>query len=281
MGGVREGAVYAKKSALWEVPRETRVQGAPILYASPSVLSADPSMIDIASPSDEPDVTPARRRPLLRRVLVLLLALALAPFGLTLLFAVVPPISMPMIGRALLLQEVDRQWVALDDMAPVLPEAVLSSEDARFCLHHGVDFEAIKLVLEQGGEAGPKRGASTIAMQVAKNLYLWPLPALLRKPLEVPLALWIDLVWSKRRVIEVYLNIAEWGDGLFGAEAAARSYFDKPASALTRREAALLAVALPNPIKRDAGDPTRRLRILAGRIVGRSRASGDLFDCIK
>ena len=98
----------------------------------------------------------------------------------------------------------------------------------------------------------------------------------MRKPLEIPLALWIDLVWSKRRVIEVYLNIAEWGDGLFGAEAAAQNYFDKPASALTQREASLLAVALPNPIKRDAGDPTQapagpgRPDRRAGALLGRS-----------
>jgi monofunctional biosynthetic peptidoglycan transglycosylase len=186
-----------------------------------------------------------------------------------------------MIGRALLLEDVDRRWVSLDAIAPALPNAVLSSEDARFCLHNGVDFDAIALVFKQGGDTGPSRGASTIAMQIAKNLYLWPLPTLMRKPLEIPLALWIDLVWSKRRVIEVYLNIAEWGDGLFGAEAAAQNYFGKPASALTQREASLLAVALPNPIKRDAGDPSRRLRILAGRITGRARASGELFDCIK
>jgi monofunctional glycosyltransferase len=192
----------------------------------------------------------------------------------------VPPVSIPMIERAVMLRDVDRRWRPLEAISPNLPIAVLSSEDARFCLHDGVDFDAIALVLKQGGDSGPNRGASTVAMQVAKNLYLWPLPTLMRKPLEIPLALWIDLVWSKRRVIEVYLNIAEWGDGLFGAEAAAQNYFDKPASALTEREAALLAVALPNPIKRDAGDPTRRLKILAGRIVGRARASGELLGCI-
>ena len=185
-----------------------------------------------------------------------------------------------MIERAVMLQDVDRRWTPLDAIAPALPIAVLSSEDARFCQHHGVDFDAIALVFRQGGDGGPNRGASTIAMQIAKNLYLWPLPTLMRKPLEIPLALWIDLVWSKRRVIEVYLNIAEWGDGLFGAEAAARNYFDKPASALTQREASLLAVALPNPIKRDAGDPTRRLRILASRVAGRARSSGELLGCI-
>jgi monofunctional biosynthetic peptidoglycan transglycosylase len=224
---------------------------------------------------------PGRLRYWLKRVVFVLVILAVLPLALTLVYAVVPPISMPMIGRALTLQEVDRRWVPLADIAPALPNAVLSSEDGQFCVHHGVDFDAIALVLRQGGDKGPSRGASTIAMQVAKNLYLWWFPTMLRKGAEIPLALWIDLVWGKRRVIEVYLNIAEWGDGIFGAEAAAQSYFDKPAKALTPREAALLAVALPNPIKRDAGDPTKRLRILASRIAGRARQSEGWFDCIK
>lgn len=223
----------------------------------------------------------SRRRPWLRRALLALAIVGLAPFVLTLVYAVVPPVSLPMIGRALMLRDVDRRWTSIDAIAPVLPVAVLSSEDARFCEHSGVDFDALALVFRQAGSDGPSRGASTIAMQVAKNLYLWPLPTLMRKPLEVPLALWIDLVWSKRRVIEVYLNIAEWGDGIYGAEAASQSYFSKPASALTQREASLLAVALPNPIKRDAGDPSRRLRSLAGRIAGRARQSGGSLACIK
>jgi monofunctional glycosyltransferase len=239
-------------------------------------------MASTASTEEDRVAAPAStRRRWLRRFVLMFVVLALAPFLLTLVYRIVPPISIPMIERAVTLQDVDRRWVSLDDISPALPMAVLSSEDARFCLHDGVDFDAIALVLKQGGDNGPNRGASTIAMQVAKNLYLWPLPTLMRKPLEIPLALWIDLVWGKRRVVEVYLNIAEWGDGLFGAEAAAQNYFDKPASALNQREAALLAVALPNPIKRDAGDPTKRLRILASRISGRARASGELLDCVK
>lgn len=239
-------------------------------------------MADATLSPDEATEMPARRpRRLWRRLVILVLALGLAPFVLTLVYAVVPPISIPMIGRAVTLQDVDRRWVPISAIAPSLPDAVLSSEDARFCLHNGVDFNAIELVLHQGGDKGPKRGASTIAMQVAKNLYLWPLPALARKPLEIPLALWIDFVWSKQRVIEVYLNVAEWGEGIYGAEAAAHYYFDKPASALTVRESSLLAVALPNPIKRDAGDPSKRLKALAGLIAARARGAGDLLDCVK
>ena len=222
-----------------------------------------------------------RRRGLWRKLVLALVLLGLTPFALTLVYAVVPPISLPMIGRAVTLRDVDRRWTPLDKIAPALPMAVLSSEDARFCLHNGVDFDAIELVLNQGGDKGPSRGASTIAMQVAKNLYLWYLPTMVRKVAEIPLALWIDLIWSKQRVIEVYLNIAEWGEGIYGAEAAAQYYFDKPAAALTTREASLLAVALPNPIKRDAGDPSRRLRSLANLIRSRAQASGAILACVK
>lgn len=216
-----------------------------------------------------------------RRLAWLVLALGLAPFVLTLAYAVIPPLSMPMIGRAVMLQPVDRRWTPLDKIAPSVPLAVLSSEDARFCQHWGVDFDAISLVMRQGGKNGPSRGASTVAMQVAKNLYLWPLPTAMRKPLEIPLALWIDLVWSKQRVIEVYLNIAQWGDGIYGIEAAAQHYYNKPAAALSPREAALLAVALPNPIRRDAGAPTRRLRNLAGLIAGRAQSAPETLTCLK
>lgn len=217
------------------------------------------------------------RRWALRSVIVL----ALVPLVLTLIYAVVPPVSMPMIGRAMRLQDYDRRWVPLGRIAPVVPVTVLSSEDARFCQHWGVDFGAITDVLDAGGVDGPQRGASTVAMQVAKNLYLWYLPTALRKPLEVPLALWIDLVWTKKRVIEVYLNIAEWGDGIYGIEAASQHYFKKAASALTARQAAQLAVALPNPIARNAGKPSRRLRNLAVIIASRARKSGDYLTCVK
>lgn len=209
------------------------------------------------------------------------LALALTPFVLTLIYAVVPPISLPMLGRALLMRDVDRRWKPLEQISPVLAQAVITSEDARFCSHSGVDFGAIADVLQNSGNSGPTRGASTISMQVAKNLYLWPLPTWLRKPVEIPVALWIDLVWPKRRVIEVYLNIAEWGDGVFGAEAAARAHFNKSAQALTLREAALLAAALPNPINRDASDPNRHMRIVASIIATRVNGASSVASCIK
>ncbi|MBM3635956.1 MAG: monofunctional biosynthetic peptidoglycan transglycosylase [Alphaproteobacteria bacterium] len=141
------------------------------------------------------------------------------------------------------------RWVSIESISPALSKAVIASEDHRFCTHWGVDFIELQSVLSDRG--GPSRGASTISMQVAKNLYLWPGRSYIRKALELPLALLIDLLWGKKRMMEIYLNIAEWGRGIFGAEAAAQFYFKKPASELTNEEAARLAASLPNPIRRN------------------------------
>lgn len=208
-------------------------------------------------------------------------ALALAPLVLTLLYAVVPPVSTPMVARWLTLRPVDRAWVPLDTVAPALPQAVIVSEDQRFCQHHGVDWDAMRLVFREAGEDGPGRGASTLTMQVAKNLFLWQGLAYVRKPFEIVLAHWIDLVWTKRRVMEVYLNIAEWGpDGVFGAEAGARRAFGKSARTLGSREAALMAAALPNPVLRDPRKPSRRAAAHAAIIAGRARGGAALAGCL-
>jgi monofunctional biosynthetic peptidoglycan transglycosylase len=169
--------------------------------------------------------------------------------------------------------------VPLDSISPALPVAVIASEDNRFCRHRGVDWGALREVVESADEDGPSRGASTIPMQTAKNLFLWSGRSYVRKALELPIALWLDLVWSKRRMMENYLNIAEWGEGVFGAEAAARRYFGKAARDLTRREAALLATALPNPILRDPGRPSPRHRSLANRLLARMEVSA-LSGCV-
>jgi monofunctional biosynthetic peptidoglycan transglycosylase len=124
------------------------------------------------------------------------------------------------------------------------------------------------------------RGGSTITMQTAKNLFLWPSRSYIRKAIEIPVALAIDLAWPKRRILEVYLNIAEWGPGIFGAEAAAWYHFDKPASRLTPQEATLLAASLPNPIAREAGDPGRVTELLAARLRGRMANSDAYVGCL-
>jgi len=128
---------------------------------------------------------------------------------------------------------------------------------------------------------GPSRGASTITMQTAKNLFLWNSRSYVRKGLEIPLALAIDFAWPKRRVMEVYLNIAEWGEGLYGAEAAAQRYFGRPASDLTPRQAALLVAALPNPRTRDARKPQGRYARLAASVERRAKGAGQWVDCLK
>ena len=124
------------------------------------------------------------------------------------------------------------------------------------------------------------RGASTISMQTAKNMFLWDGRFAIRKVIELPLALYMDLVWSKRRMIEIYLNIVEWAPGVYGAEAAARHHFKKSAKNLTRREAALLAAVLPNPIKRQAGKPSKRVKSIANRILVRMAGMGPYLTCL-
>ncbi|WP_245259768.1 monofunctional biosynthetic peptidoglycan transglycosylase [Methylopila sp. 73B] len=221
-----------------------------------------------------------RGRPsVLRKAVFALLLIAAAPFVLTLIYTVVPPVSTPMLARWLMLRPVTRTWVPLQSVSPALPRAVIVSEDARFCAHAGVDWQAIGLVMDRDG--GPNRGASTLTMQVAKNLFLWQGAAYLRKPFEIVLAHWIDFVWSKRRVMEVYLNIAEWGpDGVFGAEAGARRAFGKSAARLSAREAAVMTAALPNPVLRDPKRPSRHASTLASVIIRRAGNAAGLTGCL-
>lgn len=192
------------------------------------------------------------------------------------------PPSTLMLGRRLTGNAVERVAVTLQAMTPDLPLAVIASEDARFCQHGGVDWDALRDVMDDADGDGPSRGASTIAMQTAKNVFLWPGRSYLRKGLELPLAMASDLVWGKARTMEIYLNVAEWGEGVFGAEAAAQHYFRKSARDLNRREVALLATALPNPILRNPGSPSRGHRALAGRLLARMDAAGPaLASCVR
>jgi monofunctional biosynthetic peptidoglycan transglycosylase len=210
--------------------------------------------------------------------------LCAAPFVLTLVYAVVPPpVSNLMLLRVLQGNGITKDWVSLDKMSPYLASAVVTSEDARFCSHHGVDWHEMQGVVEDvfDDDEGPIRGASTISMQTAKNLFLWDGRSIVRKALELPVALWMDTLWTKRRMIEVYLNIVEWAPGVYGAEAAAQHHFKKSASELTRREAALLAAVLPNPIKRKAGKPSKRVRRIADRILIRARIMGPYLTCLR
>jgi monofunctional glycosyltransferase len=219
-----------------------------------------------------------------RRGLKLLAALVLAPFVLTFVYAFLPPpVSNLMLLRAIQGNGISKDWVSIDNMSPYLAASVLSSEDARFCSHWGVDWTEMQGVIDDvfDDEEGPIRGASTISMQTAKNLFLWDGRSFVRKVLELPVALLMDGIWTKRRMMEVYLNIVEWAPGVYGAEAAAQHHFKKSASKLTRREAALLAAVLPNPIKRKAGKPSKGVRRIADRIQIRARIMGPYLTCLK
>nr|WP_244635600.1 monofunctional biosynthetic peptidoglycan transglycosylase [Chthonobacter albigriseus] len=206
--------------------------------------------------------------------------IVLLPFILVPVYAVVPPVSTLMIWDLLTLRGFDRDWVPIEEISPNLIRSVVMSEDGRYCEHGGVDWQAISLVLEAADEDGPTRGASTIPMQTVKNLLLWNSRSYIRKGLEIPLALYADLIWSKRRTMEIYLNVAEWGPGIYGAEAAARHHFNKSANELSRREAALMASALPNPILRSPSKPTKRQRRIATVIERRAAQSGAYTKCI-
>lgn len=188
---------------------------------------------------------------------------------------VLPMPSTLMLTRHVLFRPVDRQWVPLERISPHLVNAVIGAEDQRFCQHRGVDFEALREVMAD--DEGPSRGASTLTMQTVKNVYLWHGPSYVRKGIEIPLALVVDTLWGKRRVMEVYLNVAEWGLGLYGAEAAARRYFRVSAAELTPAQAAQLAAALPNPFLRAPRGSTPHSR----RVASRMNQGAALAGCVK
>lgn len=193
---------------------------------------------------------------IIRAGIRILLILALVVILLVPLYAFVHPASTVMLGRWLTGRPVTRIWKPLEEISPNLVRAVIAAEDARFCSHAGVDWVEVGHAIEDADDIDGVRGASTIAMQTAKNLFLWPGRQFIRKGLEVPLAYYLNLMWTKRRLIEVYLNVAEWGpNGEFGAEAGARRAFGKSAKALLPSEAALLAAVLPNPRLRNAARP--------------------------
>jgi monofunctional glycosyltransferase len=223
-----------------------------------------------------------RRTPLHRLALGALwasLALLALFLGLVALYAFVRPISTLMVARTIEGKSYQRVYAPLRTIAPAALAAVVVSEDASFCANDGVDWGSLRGVLNGAGERGPSRGASTITMQTAKNLFLWPGRSVVRKGLEIGMALVMDKAWSKARTLEIYLNIAEWGDGLYGIEAAAQRYFRKSAKELTPHEAALLATSLPNPIRRDPARPSAMQRRLAASLEARARGNPDLTKC--
>jgi monofunctional glycosyltransferase len=208
-------------------------------------------------------------------LVLILLAALLLPYLLTPLYRAGHPVSTLMAWRYLTGAPTSRQWIDFRAISPALPRSVVAAEDAKFCSHHGIDWDALRDVIDDAEDGEVARGGSTITQQVAKNLFLWPGRSMVRKALEFPLALWIDLVLPKQRILEIYLNIAELGpSGQFGAQAGASFAFGRPASALAPREAALLAAILPNPVRRSARNPGPGVRRLAGTYMARAQAPG-------
>lgn len=210
------------------------------------------------------------------------IAVALLPTLLILVYRFVPPPgTILMLVRLVQGEGLSKDWQPLERISPFLPQAVIASEDNRFCEHWGFDWKEMGGQLDRALAGERTRGASTITMQVAKNALLWPGRDPLRKLLEAYLTPQIELVWSKRRIMEVYLNIAETGPGIYGAEAAARAYFGKPASVLSEREAALIVAVLPNPRVWSPRRPTAYLAHRARVIQRRIDQLGPMLDCVR
>ena len=176
------------------------------------------------------------------------------------------PVTWLMLLRVVQGDGLTRDWEPIENISPELIRAVIAAEDTRFCEHRGFDWVELRKAIDEWRRGEGLRGASTISNQVARNVFLWPSRDLLRKGLEAYYTVLIELMWRKERIIEVYLNVAEWGPGIFGAEAAAQHYFGKPASELTRREASLMAAILPNPIEWSASSPGEYTANYAARI---------------
>ena len=215
-------------------------------------------------------------------LIVAAIGLLLLPYLLAPLYRVIDPVSTPMLARWITGKRVDRTFMPLERIAPILPRTVITSEDARFCSHSGIDWTELREAIGDADDLSEMRGGSTITQQTVKNLFLWPGRSVIRKALEFPLALWIDLVVPKRRIMEIYLNIAEWGpNGEFGIEAGARRAFGKSAAQLSAGDAALLAVVLPNPKRRSAKQPRPAVRQIAGIVQARAARGRSLDACLR
>jgi monofunctional biosynthetic peptidoglycan transglycosylase len=193
-----------------------------------------------------------------------------------------PPVTPLMITRVIEQKmagkkaKLHKKWMPIEKISPNMYQAVVASEDNRFLEHWGIDVQAIEKAVQYNKRHRRKHGASTITQQVAKNVFLWPARTWLRKGFELYFTVTIDLIWSKRRIMEVYLNVIETGDGIYGTEAAARDYFHKSAKNLTRGEASLIAACLPNPRKRNPAAPTTYLLQRQARILNLMNKIGDV-----
>lgn len=216
------------------------------------------------------------------RIAAIALAILVAiPLVLVPIYWVVPPVSVPMLVRFITFQPVTRVWRPLDEVSDRLKAAVVMGEDGQFCHHHGIDLGAFRAEYEAWRAGRRPRGASTISMQVARNLFLWNGRSYVRKALELPLATYLDLILSKRRIMEIYLNIAEWGpDGEFGIEAGAQRAFGVDADAFSWKRAGLMVVTLPNPHVRNPARPSRGMVRIGGIVTRRAQSATTHISCL-
>ena len=216
---------------------------------------------------DTPSPTPKPRRHRGRPVLTVIMALAVLAFGGVALYRFVPPpTTWLMTARLIEGEGRDYRWRSLKDISPRLVHAVIASEDSTFCAHRGFDMKAIEKAFKANERGGRVRGGSTISQQTAKNAFLWPGRDWIRKGLEAGYTVAIETVWGKRRIMEVYLNVAEWAPGVYGAEAASQHWFGKAAVDLSAREAARLAAILPSPRRYSASSPGPYVRRRTSRV---------------
>lgn len=216
-----------------------------------------------------------------RRIgVIALIVLAGLPMALILLYRVVPPL---MLIRSAEGYGIAKDWQPLERISPHLRRSVIAAEDAKFCTHYGFDVDAIENAIDNYEDGGKVLGASTISMQTAKNVFLWPGRTFVRKGAEAYLTVLLEALWPKRRILEIYLNVVEFGPGVYGAEAASRQFFGKSAADLSAREAAALTAVLPAPLRRSAARPSayvsQRIAIIRGRAeqvrLGHDGACGD------
>lgn len=211
------------------------------------------------------------------------LACVLVPLIWVIIYRFVPiPGTFLMAQRALEGVDTRRNQVSLDQISPHLVRSVIASEDAKFCTHAGFDWTAMKTAMRSNERGAKLRGGSTISQQTAKNVFLWPQRSYVRKGLEAGFTGLMELIWPKRRIMEAYLNVAEFGPGVFGAEAGALTHFKKHAKDLTPLEAARLAAILPSPKRYSPTNPTRRIARKANGIVRGARIvrDGGLDSCV-
>ena len=218
--------------------------------------------------------------------LVVVLVLVFGLIGPVLTVAVYrflpPPITWLMVERTFQGHGFNRQWRPIDEISPQLTRSVIAAEDAKFCEHHGFDFDAMQKAMAHNERSGKVRGGSTISQQTAKNIFLWPDRDYVRKGLEAYFTVLIEGLWGKRRIMEVYLNSVEWGPGIYGAEAAALKNFGVGADRLSPAQAARLAAILPSPLKWQAAKPGPYVRKRSGKIgaaAGTVRREG-MADCV-